>query len=284
MAKRTLQYKGLGRSVKSLLELSRKDWSGIKVLLTDIDDTVTTDGRLTCEAYCALEELQSAGYIVIPVTGRCAGWCDHIARMWPVNAVVGENGAFYFRYDHAAKTMHQHFRQSEAERADNARQLRSIGKTILAEVPGTGIASDQPYRLTDFAIDFSEDVGPLAESEVTKIVSIAEAMGATAKISSIHVNCWFGNHNKLATSLLLLSECFGMNDREVQESVMFVGDSPNDESMFGFFKYSIGVANVLESQNLDFHRPAFVAAGRGGVGFTEIASQLLKTNLELARL
>ena len=88
--------------------MTNENWSGIRVLLTDIDDTITTDGRLTAEAYSALEAAQSAGYIVIPVTGRCAGWCDHIARMWPVDAVVGENGAFYFRYDHTKKKMHQY--------------------------------------------------------------------------------------------------------------------------------------------------------------------------------
>ena len=266
--------------MKKLSELSEKDWSGITVLLTDIDDTVTTDGRLTSEAYCALEALQKAGFIIIPVTGRCAGWCDHIARMWPVSAVVGENGAFYFRYDHQTKTMHKYFCQSEAERSRNAEQLRTIGKTILAKVPGTGVASDQPYRITDFAIDFSEDVDPLSEDEVAKIVSIAEANGATAKISSIHVNCWFGDHSKLATSLLVLQDYFGVGGDEVQDTVMFVGDSPNDETMFGYFKYSIGVANVLDNLNLDFHRPAYVAEGRGGVGFAEIANQLLQTKPE----
>ena len=141
--------------------MTNENWSGIRVLLTDIDDTITTDGRLTAEAYSALEAAQSAGYIVIPVTGRCAGWCDHIARMWPVDAVVGENGAFYFRYDHTKKKMHQYFCQSKTERSENARKLKSISTNILKLVPGTAIASDQPYRITDLAIDFAEDVEPL---------------------------------------------------------------------------------------------------------------------------
>ena len=70
-------------------------------MLADIDDTLTTHGKLTAAAYAALERLQRAGKLVIPITGRPAGWCDHIARMWPVDAVVGENGAFYMRYDAA---------------------------------------------------------------------------------------------------------------------------------------------------------------------------------------
>ena len=260
-----------------LSKLPQDVWSGITVLLTDIDDTVTTEGRLTSEAYSALAALQEAGYVVIPVTGRCAGWCDHIARMWPVSAIVGENGAFYFRYDHNTKRMHQQFCQSEGERIENTKKLHLIGANILAEVPGTSVASDQPYRLTDFAIDFAEDVPPLPENEVRRIASLAEAEGATARISSIHVNCWFGDHNKLVTSMALLKECFGLDEDEAQKRVMFVGDSPNDETMFGHFKYSVGVANIHDSLAFDFNRPAFVARGKGGAGFTEVARYLLET-------
>ncbi|HEU0290571.1 MAG TPA: HAD hydrolase family protein, partial [Burkholderiales bacterium] len=77
----------------------------IRGVLCDIDDTLTTGGRLTAGAYGAMERLQQAGLPVIPITGRPAGWCDHIARMWPVAAVVGENGAFYFRYVHGKRVM-----------------------------------------------------------------------------------------------------------------------------------------------------------------------------------
>ena len=258
-------------------KMTNENWSGIRVLLTDIDDTITTDGRLTAEAYSALEAAQSAGYIVIPVTGRCAGWCDHIARMWPVDAVVGENGAFYFRYDHTKKKMHQYFCQSKTERSENARKLKSISTNILNLVPGTAIASDQPYRITDLAIDFAEDVEPLPRDAVQKIAALAEENGATAKISSIHVNCWFGNHSKLATSILLLEAQFGMNTETAQHSAMFVGDSPNDETMFGYFTYSVGVANIQESLAYEFQRPAFVTEYKGGKGFTEVVNYLLQT-------
>ncbi len=89
----------------------------LRGLLCDIDGTITSDGRLSASAYAALEALQSAGLLVIPVTGRPAGWCDLIARFWPVAAVVGENGAFYFRYDHATHRMTRRYARSHAERA-----------------------------------------------------------------------------------------------------------------------------------------------------------------------
>ena len=263
--------------MQEISKIPKENWSRIKVLLADIDDTITTDGRLTSEAYGALEALQKGGYIVIPVTGRCAGWCDHIARMWPVDAIVGENGAFYFQYDHNTKTMHQHFCQSESERTENATKLRSIGNKILEEVPGTAVASDQPYRLTDFAIDFAEDVPALPNEEVKRIANLAIADGAIAKISSIHVNCWFGDHSKLATSLMLLKERFGIGEVEAQQTIMFIGDSPNDETMFAHFENSVGVANILDSLAYEFERPAFVTKLKGGEGFAEVAEHLLKT-------
>ena len=108
-----------------------------------------------------MEALKKAGFRVVPVTGRPAGWCDHIARFWPVDAVVGENGAFWMWHDHQAGKLRTRFIQSEAERADGRRRLEAVRAHVLREVPGSGIASDQPYRAADLAIDFCEDVPPL---------------------------------------------------------------------------------------------------------------------------
>src|SRR4051812_18334202 len=69
---------------------------GLVGVCLDIDDTLSTEGQLTADAYEALWRLKAAGHAVVPITGRPAGWCDHIARFWPVDAVVGENGAFTF--------------------------------------------------------------------------------------------------------------------------------------------------------------------------------------------
>jgi HAD superfamily hydrolase (TIGR01484 family) len=178
----------------------------LRGVLCDIDDTLTTDGRLTADAYAALESLQRAGMLVVPVTGRPAGWCDHIARMWPVNAVVGENGAFYFRYDHAAHVMHRRFVDDDATRTDYRRKLAAIRDRILAAVPGCAVANDQHYRETDLAIDYCEDVPPLAENAVEKIAILMRQAGLTAKVSSIHVNGWFGDYDKLSMARTLLRE------------------------------------------------------------------------------
>src|SRR5579871_13117 len=164
--------------MKPLSECPKATLAAVRGVLTDIDETVSTDGRLTPEAYAALAALKQAGLMVIPVTGRPAGWCDHIARFWPVDAVVGENGAFWMWHDRQASKLRTRFVQSDAERADGRRRLEAVQADVLREVPGTGIASDQPYRLADLAIDFCEDVPPLPRPEVERIVAIFKRHGA----------------------------------------------------------------------------------------------------------
>ena len=247
----------------------------VRGLLTDIDDTLTTDGRLTAAAYAALERLQTAGLRVIPVTGRPAGWCDHIARMWPVDGVVGENGAFWMRYDAAAKTL----RTVPAGQppADRQARLAAVAREILAAVPGCALASDQFCRIADLAIDYCEDVAPLPPAAVDEIVRRMAAAGMRAKVSSIHVNGWFGDYDKLTTTKRMLREEFGSDLDAPQERArwVFVGDSPNDAPMFGFFPNSVGVANVMDfGERLDA-KPAYVTQARAGAGFVELCEALL---------
>ncbi len=66
----------------------------VRGILTDIDGTLTTGGRLPACAGLALEQLSQSGLHVIPVTGRCIAWAEILVRLWPVDAIIGENGAF----------------------------------------------------------------------------------------------------------------------------------------------------------------------------------------------
>ena len=247
----------------------------IRGVFCDIDDTLTTQGRLTAAAYSALDRLQQAGLLVVPVTGRPAGWCDHMARMWPVAAVVGENGAFYFRYDAAKRTMQRRFADDDATRAANRTRLAAIGVEIVKAVPGATIAADQHYRETDLAIDYCEDVTRLPAEAVDRIVAIMESCGLTAKVSSIHVNGWFGSYDKLAMARLLMREAFGGDLDAAREAYVFVGDSPNDAPMFAHFPHAVGVANIRDFEGHLGHEPAYVTRERGGSGFHEVAQCLL---------
>ncbi|HZQ61595.1 MAG TPA: HAD-IIB family hydrolase [Casimicrobiaceae bacterium] len=249
---------------------------GVRGVLMDIDDTITTQGKLTAEAYTALERLKRAGLLVIPVTGRPAGWCDHIARMWPVDGVVGENGALSMRYDEASGKLVRRFMVADARRVMQRAQLYDIGHRILRLVPGCAFASDQRYRESDIAIDFCEDVPPLPRHAVDRIVELMQAEGLTAKVSSIHVNGWFGRYDKLSMAKTLLAEAYGIDlDRE-RERFVFVGDSPNDAPMFAYFPLAVGVANVRAQADRLQTLPAYVTRREAGAGFAELARFLLE--------
>jgi HAD superfamily hydrolase (TIGR01484 family) len=260
------------RPLASMPEASRRAIVGV---LTDIDDTLTTDGRLTVEAYAAVSRLKAAGKIVVPVTGRPAGWCDHIARMWPVDGVVGENGAFYMRYDAAQGKLLRRFVAPAAERQAERNRIEAVGRSIVAAVPGSALASDQHYRETDLAIDYCEDVPPLPREAVDRIVALMQAEGMTAKVSSIHVNGWFGRYDKLSTTRMLLDEVHGIDlDRE-RASFAFVGDSPNDAPMFAYFPNAVGVANLRRFTDRLPALPAYITERDAGAGFGELVDFLL---------
>ncbi len=257
--------------MKPLAEL---DATGVEAVLLDIDDTLTSDGKLTAEAYAALEQLKHAGLRVVPVTGRPAGWCDHIARMWPVDAVVGENGAFYFGFSHGR--LEQRFRDDAATRASQRKRLAAIGARIVDAVPGCALASDQAYRETDLAVDYCEDVTPLPLEAAQRIADLMRESGLQAKISSIHVNGWFGDYDKLAMTRLLFRERFGWDLAARQGGVVYAGDSPNDAPMFAFFERSVGVANLRRFEALAFERPKYITLAAAGAGFAELARHLLR--------
>lgn len=262
--------------MRAFKEITHTVLRNIQYVLTDIDDTLTQNGKLPAVAYEAMERLQTAGISVIPITGRPAGWCDHFARMWPIAAVVGENGAFYFRYDPNTKKMVRRFWKSDTERERDQKKLDQIKNEILTNIPGCGVSTDQPYREADLAIDFCEDVPPLPKNEIDKIVSCFTNHGAIAKISSIHVNGWFGNYDKLSMTKLLFQEVFKSNLDDINDHVIFVGDSPNDSPMFGFFKNGTGVANVAAFKEEMENLPTWILTQKGGFGFAEMVNKLFK--------
>lgn len=257
--------------MKPLNSFSSQD---LRVLLTDIDGTLTEGGRLPDSSYLHLGELSRAGIYVIPVTGRPAGWCELIARLWPVHGVVGENGAFYFRLE---KKMRRHFARSKDQRRQDREKLRSIRQEVKAEIPGAGIASDQFARLFDLAIDFCEDVKPLGDRDIARIVSIFKKHGAQAKVSNIHVNGWFGDYDKLSTCRIYLQNQFGFSEADMKRHCAFIGDSPNDEPMFAFFPNSFAVANIQDFIGKLKHKPGYVTKAREAEGFCEFADHILNS-------
>ena len=255
-------------------ELPAAACRGLRGVFCDIDDTLTWHGRLVPEAFLGLQRLRSAGLLVIPVTGRPGGWVDQIARLWPVDAVVGENGGLWFRMDDEHR-MVRRFAQPDAERVRHRAQLDALASQILVEVPGAALASDQPYRELDLAIDFCEDVPRLSEAEIDRIVGAFERAGACCKVSSIHVNGWFGDFDKLSGCRALVREWYGTDLEAERDRWLYVGDSPNDAPMFGFFPLSVGVANVRRYLPRMASHPTYITEEPGGHGFAEVVERVL---------
>jgi HAD superfamily hydrolase (TIGR01484 family) len=259
--------------------LTRAEAARLEVVFTDIDGTLTdAEGRIPSPVFAAMEAAAGAGLAVVPITGRPAGWCDMIARTWPVDGVVGENGGLYFRREKAdhGEIMIRVFAQDPPERRRNRSRLDRVAAEVLAAVPGTALASDQQYREFDIAIDFCEDVARLPASEVDRIVALCEAAGCTVKVSSIHVNAWFGTFDKASMCLRfgreVLDRDFGGADAD---RAAFFGDSPNDAPLFALFPHSIGVAGVRRMADRISTLPRWITEGDGADGFVEGIDRIL---------
>ena len=249
---------------------------GVKGIFFDIDDTFSLDGKIPACSFKALWDLQQAGFRTIPVTGRPAGWCDHIARMWPVDAVIGENGSMYFWMDRAKGKLERYFSDPGPRRREKRRRLKTLGEKILSTVKGTALASDQAYRETDLAVDFCEDVPPLGDEAIAEIIRLFHEAGATCKASSIHVNGWFGDYDKLKMTRKFVQQQLHVSLTEERDHFVYCGDSPNDEPMFQFFPLSVGVSNVMNFTDRMTHLPAYVTSEPGGKGFAQLANRLLQ--------
>jgi HAD superfamily hydrolase (TIGR01484 family) len=264
-----------GRRPQPIAEIPAGFCRDLRYVFTDLDDTLTASGQLPPETYAMLWRLHRAGIRVVIVTGRPAGWCDHLARMWPVDGVVGENGAFFFAYERDRRRMDRRYLLSVEERAEGQRRLARVRERALAEVPGCAVAADQPYRIADLAIDFSEDVPPLPMDAVRRIAAIAREEGATAKISSIHVNCWYGDFDKVACVRFYLRERAGLDWDAGRSHALFAGDSPNDEPMFAGMDVSIGVANLTRYLDDMTHLPTYLTRAEAAAGFCEAGEIIL---------
>ncbi len=261
-----------------LEELNRADLCSLKYILCDIDDTLTREGYLLPEAYTALWNLHKAGFTIIPVTGRPAGWCDMIIRQWPVEAVIGENGAFCMLRTENGYDLKLHPDVADVNVRD---RLKEIEEYVCTRIPGMKTARDQDFRWYDLALDFAEDPPRFDYDTAVKIKTLCEEKGAVAKISSIHVNTWFGQYSKLETAVMILTDNFGISPDALTKAVLFCGDSPNDEPMFSYFPLSCGMANIKSVLYLIEKKPGYITEKPFGFGFAEVAEIILESGKKI---
>ena len=258
-------------------------------VFTDIDDTLTTDGAITADALAALTDLADAGLHVIPITGRPVGWSVPFAQgdaasgvaPWPVDAIVAENGSVALFKDkkgtlptsYIDSLLLKIYQQDGATRIHNFARMQQVALRVLREVPGAQLSQDSAGRETDIAIDHSEFTHLSAE-KIAQAIQIMQSEGMNATVSSIHINGWFGAHNKLSGARWIVRERFGRAlDAEIDKWV-YVGDSTNDQLMFAHFPHSIGVANIRRFEAQLTHKPRYITVGERGAGFAEVTTAI----------
>ena len=242
-------------------------------VLTDIDDTLTTEGAITPDALQALADLKSAGLHVVPITGRPVGWSEPFAVSWPVDAIVAENGAVGLQHT-TEQGLRKLYQQDHTTRRANFARMQQVLAHIERTVPGANRSQDSAGRETDIAIDHSEFTH-LPPAAIDAVLRLMQAEGMTATVSSIHINGWFGEHSKLTGARWIVRELWGRDlDAEIKHWV-YVGDSTNDQVMFAHFPHSIGVANIRRFESQLSHRPSYISQGERGAGFAQVVQRLL---------
>jgi HAD superfamily hydrolase (TIGR01484 family) len=260
--------------MKPLSSWPQSDRANIVGVFTDIDDTLTTDGAITPDALQALHNLKAQGLMVIPITGRPVGWSMPFASTWPVDAMVAENGAVALLHNAQTNQVSKIYQQDLATRTHNFQEMQRIAQRVLKEIPGTVMAQDSDGRETDIAFDHSE-FHHLSPEQIQQVLNVLKAEGMTATVSSIHINAWFGDHNKWHGAQWILKELTG---RDLQQDInqwVYVGDSTNDQVMFEHFTHSVGVANIRRFEKSLQHLPSYITSLERGAGFTEFARLLL---------
>ena len=249
------------------------EFSGVQFVLTDMDETLTYQGRLSAQTYHALERLQSAGIRVIPVTAAPAGWCDQMARMWPVDGVIAENGGLFMRREANGHGIERSWWVRADSVTATQSQLSAIARRIEAAIPEARIADDQAFRVASLAW---QRTGTALDD---RIVAALKAAGADATVNNLWVLGWLGGYDKLSMSLRVLAGSFGITPEDAAKVVAYSGDSTNDAPMFGFFGHTVGVSTVVDYLPELPVAPRWITRGPGGAGFVEFAEAILRVQL-----
>ncbi|HEX8536369.1 MAG TPA: HAD-IIB family hydrolase [Cystobacter sp.] len=253
--------------------LREADLSRVEGVFTDVDGTLTTAHRLRSTTIRALERLTDAGFKVVLVTGRPAGWSEAWARTLPVEGVIAENGGLFFLRG-AQGQLRKVYAESPRVRGPNRERLQAEVAAVLRQVPGARLSLDSAYTEVDLAVDWNEEAR-LGEAGAERLEALLRARGVTAVRSSVHINCWLGRFDKRSAVRRFLKLAWGVTPAPGEPRFVYGGDSFNDAPMFGEFALSVGVANVRRVLERIDTPPAFITRAEEGRGFEELVRALL---------
>ena len=239
----------------------------VRLVATDMDGTLTSQGKFTASLLQALENLADASIPVLIVTGRSAGWMSGLSAILPIAGALAENGGLFYPSGTETPVTLTPIPDIVAHR----QQLYHIFDQLKSKFPYLQESGDNRFRITDWTFDNRE----LTPNDLQTINAFCQESGWSFTYSSIQCHIKPKQQNKAIGLLKVLTHHF---PQYTPEQVVTVGDSPNDESLFDpqYFPVSVGVANVLEYANQLTHKPAYITTFAEGEGFCELAKLLLK--------
>lgn len=255
--------------MKPLVALDREEAKRLRGVFFDLDDTVLTHGLLTREAFDALWKLHDAGLVLVAVTGRPSGWGEVIARQWPIDGAVTENGAVFLVRDGKGVRV-----ITDGDVSERRARLDAIVRDVTQRMPHVPLSDDTHARRTDVAWDINERV-KLPPEDVEALARIVVSHGARTTRSSVHLHASYERDDKASGAVRFATSLLGEDAGAVLARFAFCGDSANDAACFAAFRTTFGVANVRASLSLLRVSPRYVANAERGAGFAQIAGAIL---------
>jgi HAD superfamily hydrolase (TIGR01484 family) len=261
--------------MRPISALSAAEAARLRGVAFDLDDTLLDHGRLREDTYSTLFRLVEAGLELYGVTGRPAGWAEVLARLFPVRAVVAENGAvFCARRDERVVLVDS---VDTATRRERDARLTTLLAEFAARFPDFEPADDVRARVSDRTFDIGE-YRQVGARRVEQASAFLRAQGARVFVSSVHLHATFDYADKASGAVRLLAADSGLDATLVRHAYAYLGDSENDASCFAAFAVSIGVRNLRGKATL---LPRYVTSAPMGRGVTEAAGVILSLRRKL---
>jgi HAD superfamily hydrolase (TIGR01484 family) len=241
----------------------------------DLDDTLLDHGRLAEATYSALFRLVEAGLDLYGVTGRPVGWAEVLARLFPVKAVVAENGALVCARRGERVVVEDSV--DAATRRERDERLSQLLGRFAQRFPDLEPADDVRARVSDRTFDIGE-YRQVGARRVEEASAFLRAQGARTFVSSVHLHATFDYADKASGAVRLLAKDSGLDATAVRHAYAYLGDSENDASCFAAFTLSVGVANLRGKSTL---RPRYVTSRAMGAGVVEAAGVILSLRQKL---
>ncbi|MDY6803489.1 MAG: HAD family hydrolase [Cyanobacteriota bacterium] len=254
-------------SLKPVADLSdNKALSNLRLVASDMDGTLTKNGKFTPALLRSLEKLSAANIQVLIITGRSAGWVQAIKNYLPVIGAIAENGGLFFpsmREEPEFLTQMENLTLYRQQLAETFQYLKS-------QFPDLIESGDNRFRLTDWTFD----VLGLSNSDLETIEELCREQNYGFTYSNVQCHIKPLEQDKATGLMQVLSQYFPQWEAE---QIITVGDSPNDESLFDKSKFSlsVGVANIMDYADKLRHRPVYVTKNKEVEGFCELVEVLL---------